>query len=478
VNKIQTVVYDIETCWDIFSLYAECPETGASWLFRLTSYVNDIPKMINWFNTLANKGIFLTGFNNVAFDWPVLDYILRLSLTGEVVTNRKIFDRAQTIIQASNASNNEYYIWPHAQAVKQIDLFRINHFHNKARRTGLKYLEFRLGIDNLQEMPFNFREPMTKAQHEQVILYNINDVRATIEFYNRCQGAIATREKEYFENDLNYFCSDDNKIYSKYLISRLEQNGIQVYDYVDKKKVKRQSHYETIAFKDIIFDYVKLEDEPFKQILQDFKKYVLVGKDIKGVIAKPFTYKGVKGSFGAGGIHASMPEGYIFRSRPDRMIMSVDVSSYYPNLFIKNKLYPAHLGPEFYKVLQSLYNERATYDKQDPMNKKLKLAMNTAFGNSNSESSEFYDLKIFLSITINGQLLLAMLAEWITNATDGQLIFLNTDGLEVMIHPSKYEQFKQACDKWQQVTQLTLEFAEYETLWARDVNNYVGLFKS
>ncbi len=64
----------------------------------------------------------------------------------------------------------------------------------------------------------------------------------------------------------------------------------------------------------------------------------------------------------------------------DGRIIDVDVSSFYPNLAIKNKFYASHLGEEFCDIYEEIYLERKKYPKKSPENEGLKLALNGAYG--------------------------------------------------------------------------------------------------
>jgi len=106
----------------------------------------------------------------------------------------------------------------------------------------------------------------------------------------------------------------------------------------------------------------------------------------------------------------------------------------------------------------------------------IKLALNGAlFGKSNDEYSPMYDTKFMLDITINGQLLLCMLAEKITDLNI-KIIQINTDGILVKVHSSLREKLDNLCKKWEKLTNLTLDYDFFKVIVQRDVNNYSGTF--
>ncbi|MCW4574252.1 hypothetical protein OOJ74_09645, partial [Venenivibrio stagnispumantis] len=71
---------------------------------------------------------------------------------------------------------------------------------------------------------------------------------------------------------------------------------------------------------------------------------------------------GFKFVFGLGGIHGSIESQSVY-SNDEMVIVDLDVASYYPNLAIKNKVYPAHFGIAFCVIYESVYETRKTYAK-------------------------------------------------------------------------------------------------------------------
>ena len=81
-----------------------------------------------------------------------------------------------------------------------------------------------------------------------------------------------------------------------------------------------------------------------------------------------------------------------------------------------------------------------------------------------------------MSITINGQLSLCMLAERLKKIPDLQLIQVNTDGVTAKF-PEQYETLAdEICQKWQEDVKLELEKASYSMMCIRDVNNYIAVY--
>jgi hypothetical protein len=94
---------------------------------------------------------------------------------------------------------------------------------------------------------------------------------------------------------------------------------------------------------------------------------------------------GFRFDFGVGGIHGSIAAG-VYESCDQYLIVDIDVSSFYPNLAIRNRFYPLHLGIKFCDIYEDVYNKRSIAKKKakiDPkdisaiaVNEGLKLALN------------------------------------------------------------------------------------------------------
>jgi DNA polymerase elongation subunit (family B) len=180
--------------------------------------------------------------------------------------------------------------------------------------------------------------------------------------------------------------------------------------------------------------------------------------------------------FGTGGAHAAV-EKRVIVSDEKRVIRTFDVSSFYPNLSIKNKIYPEHLGVEFCDIYENLYNMRKTFDKKSAENAMLKLALNGTYGNSNNEYSPFYDPKFTMSITLNGQMLLCKAIEMVLSLPTVEILMANTDGFEFIID-REYEALAEAkCKEWEDITGLTLEGDTYTKMVISDVNNYFSIYE-
>jgi hypothetical protein len=108
----------------------------------------------------------------------------------------------------------------------------------------------------------------------------------------------------------------------------------------------------------------------------------------------------------------------------------------------------------------------------------LKLALNGVYGDSNNQFSVFYDPLFTMSITLNGQLLLCVLAEGLLHIEGLQIIQVNTDGMTVKVPRANKWLVDTARAVWELRTGLQLEEAIYSHMFIRDVNNYIARYEN
>jgi len=429
---------------------------------------------IEYFNYLieASKTIGMIGFNNLDYDYPMLHYILTntkklLSIPIEECLTL-MYAKSQCIIDSEYPAISHWNV-----RIKQLDLFRIHHFNNVARYTSLKHLQMAMHWHNLQEMPFHYTHMVTKKEISEVLEYNDNDVMSTYQFYLESSKEIQFRKrisKQYNINCMNY---PDVKIGEEILIIE----NAKALNIPIKEFRKLRTERDFIKLKECVLPSIKFKSKEFNKALDYFKSKTVHAMNTKGVLDHTIIYGGVKYDFGGGGIHGTCGSG-VFRTDDEGELILVDVSSYYPNLAIKNKFYPKHLSVKFCEVGDNLYQQRmkAKEEGDKQMVDAIKLALNGAlFGKSNDEYSPMYDTKFMFDITINGQLLLCMLAERITDAGI-KIIQINTDGILVKVSKTMQTKLKEMCKKWENLTKLKLDYDLFKVIIQRDVNNYSGTF--
>lgn len=451
-------IYDIETYPNCFTLCAESADSGTHTIYEISDYKDDSRELMVFLNWLVRNKCRMIGFNNVGFDYPMIHQFMKKG--GDTCYN--LYLKGQAIIDADRGDWS-HVVWPRDRFIEQIDLYKIHHFDNKARHTSLKTLEFNMRSEIIEDLPFAPGTLLSKDDIETLRLYNHRDVKETKKFWFLSQQKVKMREELSIKYGRNFMNHSDSKIGKDFFIMKLNENGIST----DKQTIR-----ESINLKDAIFNHIKFQDPEFTRVLEFLKSQVIT--ETKGVF-KDVTADsyGLDFVFGLGGIHASVDKRVVVAG--DDLIIDLDVASYYPNLAIKNRYYPEHLSEAFCDIYEEFFNERKKYKKGSVENMAYKLGLNSVYGDSNNPYSPFYDSLYTMKTTLNGQLLLCILAEWLMlNVNDAELIQVNTDGLTIKLPKSQEGALCKVWHDWEQYTGLTLERADYNRMFIADVNNYIA----
>ena len=466
-------IYEIETYRNMFSCCTVHHPTGTRWIHEVSPWYDHSQQFAAFIYWISQRpGARMVGFNNEAFDYPVIHAMIQTPR----FTAEDAYLKAQQIIGGEWNDRFNHIIWPDQRIVPQVDLLKIHHFDNVARSTSLKALEIAMRSWSVKDLPYSPHDPLDYQQSREVIEYMCHDVRETRKFYEASLEKIEFRAKVstmYGFDATNY---NDTKIGKEFFIEKLEATSPGITGARERPKRLRQTQRPTIALGDVILPSVQFKDPEFTRIVDFMRGSVIT--ETKGFFKDlSCTVNGFQFDFGTGGIHGSVSK-QTFIANDEYDIIDVDVASYYPSLAIANRLFPAHLSELFCDLNEELFKERIAVGKKTDAGATIKLGLNGTYGDSNNVYSCFYDPQYTMSITINGQLLLCMLAEWVMGIEGVELIQINTDGLTARVHKSARDRFMSYCREWERVTRLELEDVDYSRMFIRDVNNYVAESKN
>jgi len=484
-------IYDLETFPNIFTCVIQNTQSKEIRVFELSTRTNNLTKFLKTLEWLSKNEKVLVGYNNLNFDYAVLQFIYK---NAKNYTIKELVYEVFLFADGLIKNNIIYKEDKNTLKISQLDLMKIHNFDYKATRVSLKVLEVNMCMDSIEDLDFKIGEDLKPNEFDNLIKYNKHDVEATLLFFEHSKEAIEFREElgaKYKENMLNY---SDTKIGKRYFIRNLEEKLGKDTCYINGKP--KQTIRNFLNFGEIIFNYISFETPEFQSLLKYLKKqYSNSMKEVFSNISKDkldelssfctlnskkeayslhLNYKDFTFYLGTGGLHGSV-ESKFYDKNDEYLIIDVDVASYYPSIVIQNNLYPEHLGVEFVEIYKEIRDLRFSYKKGTSQNKMLKLALNSTYGDTNNQFSPFYDYKMTLDITLNGQLMLCMLAEKLMQIETVSLIQANTDGLTFKIAKKDKSKYEEISNKWQDFTGLELEEIIYEKLWIRDVNNYVAL---
>jgi hypothetical protein len=466
---------DYETLSNCFIAVFEDIKSDHQEIFVCHESRNDIEELVHFLNRNKNMNEWHVSFNGLGFDSQITEYILRnqdhlIHNSGESIA-KYLYGKAQNVIQRQNDGEFLEFSQRDLQ-IRQIDVFKLNHWDNPAKRSSLKWIQYTMDWHNIVDMPIHHTTHIVEQQIGPIIKYCINDVKSTKQIMQLSKEQINLRRALTEEYDIDLFSASEPRISKELFLHFLNKStGIKKYDLRQMR-----THRNQIIFKDIILPYIEFKTATFQNLLKKFQDVVLYPGETKGGFKYSVQYKGVKTDYGLGGIHGARTS-KVYNSTDDMVIMTSDVVSFYPNLAIRNGWAPAHLPrEEFCQLYEWFFTERKKIPKSDPKNYVYKIILNSTYGLSNDENSFLYDPQFTMSITINGQLSLSMLYEMICEEIPNAIpLMQNTDGLETMIPREYQDKYMEICARWEKITNLELEHGTYSKIVLGDVNNYIAV---
>lgn len=460
--------YDIECLPNIFTCAFEHREAPFTLEFEISQWVNQSAELVAFLYHLRDTGGRLFGYNNLDYDYNLLHFLLKAGRLDAM----DLYAKSQVLIKSDERFGQQ--VWQSDRIVPQVDVMRLNHYeYRSVKATSLKALEFSMRSESIEELPYPFDRPLLREQVAGLKSYNRHDVSQTKKFTNLCADAIRFREdlaRKYPNKDwLNF---NDVKIGVEYFVMRLEKAGIECYFYGPEGRKPRQTLRQSIALNDAILPGIVFEEPAFQRVLEHLRAQTIVEtkgvfKDLTAVVG------GLEYVFGLGGIHASVSNEIVIAD-DKMMILDIDVEAYYPSTMIAQRFKPAHYPDLFCDIYAGLKEERRLHKKGTAENALLKLSANGVFGKTNDQYSVFFDSLVTMQTTLNGQLLLCKLVEQLLKIPGLRVVQANTDGLSLHLPRSMAPEVRRIVTWWEQLTLLKMEFAEYNLMAIRDVNNYLA----
>ena len=485
---MNVLIYDIETLQEMFLVGIYDPEKSVYHEFEVSRQKYQLDALVRFME--KHHEYYWVGYNNLRFDSQVIEWLLHKheewGELGNMEITAKIALKAHDVIDDAN-----YDIFPEYReqdlSYKQVDLFKINHYDNKNRMVSLKRLEFEMDLENVEEMPIHHTKTnMTNEDLQTIRDYCKNDVMATYQFYKITTGD--TEHPLYKGNDQIQLRLDIEEEFGipclNYSDSKIGDEMIKKY-YCQEKRInyselpKKGMFRTDIPIRQCIAPYVRFQTPQLIEFHKTIRKLYLKQKDD---FVKTIEFYGQTYTFAKGGLH-TVNKPKIFVADEDYYIIDWDVSSYYPAIIINNGRYPGHLGKEFLRGYQQMFERRL---ELKPLAKKdrrikgivgaLKLAVNSVYGKSSDMQNWIYDRMLTMFTTITGELSLMMLIE-AYELVGINVISANTDGVTVRIHKDLLGKMDEINAWWMELTKYELERTDYLKIIFSTVNDYIAIKK-
>ncbi len=332
---------------------------------------------------------------------------------------------------------------------RNINKIAINLFEVNDSYRSLKELELFMGEDIRESsVPFDLDRYPTKKEIDELTTYCFHDVRMTFRVF----------EENYYKYEaqmglIEFFNLDDTMInkteaqLSAYILGakkpNYERNDTKEFEIIDTLQLSKYNH---------------IKEWYLNQNNRDQKKYLRTN------------VYGIETDFGWGGLHSARK-----KYEASDYIVNSDVSSFYPSIMIEYGLISRNVQkPGKYKEIRD--NRIKLKKEKNPIEKSLKLVLNSAYGACLDVNNDLYDPRQGNAICVNGQLLLLDLIEKVELEFGDKAQFIqgNTDGVMFKFYSKEdVNKYIEICNKWCNRTRMELEHDFITKIIQKDVNNYI-----
>lgn len=458
VPKVPQMVVDVECYVNYFLINFKRLEDGTLFSYERTRSselaIESIKRLLSEYEIIT--------FNGDAYDIAMI----KLALTGASCAALK--NASDELIQQemSISSFEKKYELGKIKGLRHIDLIEI-----PKGLYSLKIYGGRLHGTKLQDLPIPEDATLTEPEMDDILDYCGNDLDLTERVYTDLIPQIELRRvmSEKYKVDLK--SKSDAQIAETVIVSELK--AITGKDYKKPNDVPQSFRY-------IPPDFISFETDKLNDLFDIFtNEPFLVGSSGRPLPPKALgknnkirvgfsTYK-----VGVGGLHSN--EHCKFHVANEKFsLWDWDVTSYYPEIIRKCKLFPKHLGKEFMPVYSTIVDERIAAKGVDKVKADvLKIVINGSFGKFGSPYSALYSPNLLVQVTVTGQLALLMLIEMM-EGKGISVVSGNTDGIVLKCPVGREDMMRLIIKRWEKITGFNMESSKYIGLYSRDVNSYLA----
>lgn len=455
-------IYDLEVFPNFFSATFKNVDTKEIEVF----YIHDEnTRDLFYLKKFIKSNIYLIGYNNDKYDNLLLNKIL----TSEV-TCGDLFNLSKLII-----SNRESFflnkkikeLYSYKKPYKSLDLMMIHRFDKLM--VGLKQCSVNLKWHKIQDLPKAYDAKVTCGEIYNILEYNLNDVLITERLFEVSLEEVQLRQSVGKKYDVDLMNASRSKM-ADILMTKMyaDASNLKFNDFKDLRDTET-----VINFSDIIWDKISYSTPSMQAVLDKIKNTTIdissgnINFNISVIIDS------CKHDIAKGGLHSNnKPD--IYESTDSVKLIDVDFGSFYPSLMINLDTYPPQLGNVFLDVLKTITVQRlaAKKNKDKVEADALKIVINSCYGKLGFEKGYMYSPKSMYTVTVNGQLILLMLIEQLSNI-GVECFYSNTDGATFKVPIELQDEFYKVCNDFVKFVNIDLEYTEYSKCIIRDVNNYL-----
>lgn len=274
------------------------------------------------------------GFNSMRYDLPLIVKALNGASCEE------LYKISKAIVEDNRPARQVASIppqWDH------IDIKEVA----PGVMVSLKLYGGRIGSRKLQELPIDPHSDISPEQRKVLIEYCKNDVTVTDDLYQQIVSQLDLRRSMSQQYNINLMSKSDAQIAEAVLVSEIGDVQRPVEVKPSRYNPPKWMWFESDELKQLFADVLQAE---FR--VSD-KGSLLMPKALNGRKVKigNSTYK-----LGIGGLHSS--EKSVAYYAGDRLLVDIDVASYYPSIILEQELYPPQCGRKFLSVYRKIVKER------------------------------------------------------------------------------------------------------------------------
>lgn len=486
-------LYDIEVYRNFFCVGIKDFDTKEIIFLEISEEKNDFEEIYKWFNSYDG---FLISFNGIHYDNMVVKYLLNnynkfknlnwanICLELKFFSDKVIFGDFDDEIKRIKYYKTKWI---------DIDLFLYwSKMLRISKKISLKALGIQLGYHTVQELPYKPDTILTKEDLPKLRYYNYTHDLGILELLlQEMNNDVIQRNDAIVKYNFGKECFSWDKVKLGLNILLKEYCSSKKVNYFSIKDLRTPIPREGIKINDLILDKIQFTPTEEKIELKKDDKgkwyylcnsfYTLLNhlktRTVHSTTELSYTviYNNIKYDIKSGGLHSWHENDIVEPNLTEVIYRDIDVASYYPSLGSEYEFVPKHL-PGMGEVIKNIKIQRVKYKNEGKKKdaELYKLALNGGYyGNLNSEYTPMYDPKALLSVTINGQLYLLMLSQWLEEAGI-KVDMVNTDGVTCIIPIEKEKLFKDIYHKWEELTGMVLEEANYSKVVRKNINNYLA----
>lgn len=313
------IIYDWENYRNchICTLYSLRSEKYAT--FVINDNRDDRAELIKVIRSKVNgKPRILIGYNSLGYDSSVTLHLI----LNPPITPYELWVFSQSLINRENKNNNPYRY----KAKPYVDLDLMEVIREGYNTKSLKAVGINLKSPKIQDLPIPFDAEITNEQVQELIDYNINDLKLTTDLFNFLKERLEMRIVIFKEYNIDVLSDADSYI-SKALFNKFYyEKALEKNPNLDVKSLKYlRTERESIAIKDLVLPIVQFKTAELNIFFNHLLSLNIekVSEDEYGCDIPELAYAGMTYTIALGGIH-SVDKPLILKAAEDEMLLDVD----------------------------------------------------------------------------------------------------------------------------------------------------------